>query len=70
MMLQPVGLTRGDDAIFPNLLEIPTDYGHANSARPQRPASHSSEMEVWPISETAALSAIEIAIAPTVFGRN
>jgi len=26
------GTDYGDDAIFPNLLEIPTDYAHANSA--------------------------------------
>jgi len=26
------GTDYGDDAIFPNLFEIPTDYAHANSA--------------------------------------
>jgi len=55
-------------AVFPNLLEIPTEYAHANSAGHSDQRAMHRICKSGPLPKKAALSVAEIAIAPTASG--
>ena len=57
-------------AVFPNLLEIPTEYAHAKSAGHSDGRAMHRMCKFGRLPKNAGLSASEITIAPTAFGRN
>ena len=57
-------------AVFPNLLEIPTEYAHAKSAGHSDGRAMHRMCKSGRLPKKVGLSASEIAIALTAFGRS